>query len=204
TPNGIKPCDFTRALAKQLTNSKKVSLNEEFDNLNEQQLLLKQYLLKESYGYFNGKHLLSTSLSSMELEQQQQQQDDIIRKHHNEYEYGDFIQKILFLKSTTTDDTSNTIDDSINFVLNIMINWLEKHDYNSQSLPVDCYLYAIRVVTEVIEFDKFYFIRDKIFLAIEQFVQKLLNILSQFINLALDVYCIKQMLITLGMLREDL
>ncbi|CAF1329394.1 unnamed protein product [Adineta steineri] len=192
TPSGIKPDVFTRSLSKRLfprsnRSTQLVCL------LNEYLILRQQDVLSR---FLSSHSLLSSSISFMDLSIISSDQNDMNKKLTNEYEYGEFAEKVLKLK----DKKYRIKIDDIEFLLNILTKWITTTNINHhhQILPIDACLYTIQIIANHLKTDndKPYHIVLDLLPIIDKFLDCILNILEH--TLDKNVYYLHQMIISLA------
>ena len=178
TPVGIKPDVFTRSLAKRLFPRLNHSIVDEHLILRQQNILSR---LLSSH---------STITSSISLMDIATILNDTNRKSTNEYEFGEFAEKVWKLK----DKKYHLKIDDIEFLLNTIIKWITDH----QTLPIDSCLYTIQLIANNFKTDN-----DKPY----HIVLDLLPIIDKFLDCLIDllehtsennVHYLHQMIVSLG------
>jgi len=190
TPFGIKPDVFTCSLAKRLfprsnRSSQLVSILDEHLILRQQDLL-SRFLPSHSK--------IPSSISFMDFTIATNEN----KKPINEYEYGEFAEKVLKLKEKKY---HMKIDD-IQFLLNIITKWIIT-DLNHRILPIDACLYTIQLIANNLKTDndKPYHIILDLLPIIDKFLDCILDILEHIIEN--NVYYLHQMIISLGKYKKN-
>jgi len=189
TPSGIKPDVFTCSLAKRLFPRPNRS-NQLISILDEHLILRQQDLLSR---FLPSHSTLTSSVSLMDFTTVTTDNDDSNKKLTNEYEYGEFAEKLLKLK-----DKKHQIKiDDIEFLLNTLTKWIIKTDINHQTIPTDACLYTIQVIANNLKTDndKPYHIVLDLLPIIDKFLDSILDILEHTIDY--NVYYLHQMIISL-------
>ena len=184
TPPGIKPDVFTRSLSKRL-----------FPRVNrstilDEYLILRQEDILARFGSSHSK--ISTSISLMDFSTSN-------KNLTNEYEYGEFAEKVWKLK-----DKKRLIKiEDIEFLLHIITKWINKTDINRPILLTDACLYTIQLIANNLKTDndKPYHIVLDLLPIIDKFLDFLFDILEHTIDR--NVYYLHQMIISLGKRPEN-
>ncbi|CAF1318652.1 unnamed protein product [Rotaria sordida] len=191
TPDGIKPDVFTRILSKRLFprsnhSSQLVSILDEHLILRQQDLL-SRFLPSHSK--------LTSSISFMDFTIATIENDNLNKSQTNEYEYGEFAEKVFQLK-----DRKHQIKiDDIEFLLNTLTKWIiTTKDVNYQTIPINACLYTIQIIANNLKTDndKPYHIVLDILPMIDKFLDCLFDILDHTTDNHL--YFIHQMIISLA------
>jgi len=189
TPSGIKPDVFTRSLTKRLFPRPNRS-NQLVSILNEYLILRQQDLLSR---FLPSHSTISSSISFMDLTNATIDNNDLNKKSINEYEYGEFAEKVWKLK-----DKKRPIKiDDIEFLLNTISKWITI-DVDHRTLPTDACLYTIQLIANNLKTDndKPYHIILDLLPMIDKFLDSIFDILEQIIDN--HVYYLHQMIISLG------
>jgi hypothetical protein len=189
TPSGIKPDVFTRSLTKRLFPRPNRS-NQLVSILNEYLILRQQDLLSR---FLPSHSTISSSVSFMDLTNATIDNNDSNKKPINEYEYGEFAEKVWKLK-----DKKRPIKiDDIEFLLNTISKWITI-DIDHRTLPTDACLYTIQLIANNLKTDndKPYHIILDLLPMIDKFLDCIFDILEQIIDN--HVYYLHQMIISLG------
>jgi hypothetical protein len=192
TPSGIKPDVFTRSLAKRLFPRPNRS-NQLVTILDEHLILRQQDLLSRFIPSYHS--TITTSISLMDFTTTTIDNNDLNKKSTNEYEYGEFAEKVCKLK----DKNYQIKVDDIEFLLNTITKWITTlTDIDHHILPIDACLYTIQLIANNLKTDN-----DKPY----HIVLDLLPIIDKFLDCILDilehtrdnnVYYLHQMMISLG------
>lgn len=187
-PSGIKPDVFTRSLAKRLFPRPNRS-NQLVSILDEHLILRQQDLLSR----FLPSH--STITSSISLMDFANASIDNHKKTINEYEYGEFAEKVFKLK----DKKRQIKIDDIEFLLNTITKWITTTtDIDHRRLLTDACLYTIQLISNNLKTDndKPYHIVLDLLPMIDKFLDCILDILEHITDN--NVYYLHQMIISLG------
>lgn len=169
TPNGIKPDEFTRILSKRLFPHKSSSTTIEVI-LDEYLILRQQDLLSR---FLPSHTILTSSISLMDLTNINEN-EDLNRNITNEYEYGEFAEKLLQLK----DKNYKIKIEDIEFLISILTKWIQTtNDIDYRIIPFDTCLYAIQIIANHIKTDN-----DKPY----HIILDLLPMIDKFIDILLD------------------
>lgn len=181
TPSGIEPDVFTRCLARRL-----VSRDEQYHSLIDEYLIFRQEDLLSRLDPVRS--TIPSSLSLMDIN------NELHRNSiKNEYEYGEFAEKICKLKEKTY---RMKIDD-IEFLLTTITKWLI-NDFDHRALPIDACLYTIHLIATNLKTDN-----DKPY----HIVLDLLPMIDKFLDCLLDLlertsenhfFHLHQMVVSLG------
>ena len=144
TPAGIKPEAFTRSLAKRVfpppTRANQLaSMLDEYLVLRQDDLLARLRPLPPPSS-------LAASISFMDLSSFA---GDSPRKVTNEYEHGDFADKVLQLKDRNY--TMKVAD--MEFLLGTLLKWITSSDVDQRALPTDACLYTIQLIANHLKTD---------------------------------------------------
>ena len=185
TPCGIKPDVFTRSLAKRLF--PRHDHSNQLDAIVDEYLLLRQADLLSRL-CFPSHSTIPASLSLMDISNESNP-----KSTHNEYEYGEFAEKVCKLKEKTY---RMKIED-IEFLLNTIIKWL-LNDVEHRAFPIDACLYAIQLIASNLKTDndKPYHIVLDLLPMIEKFLDSLLDLVER--TREDQVVYLHQMIVSLG------
>jgi hypothetical protein len=183
TPVGIKPDVFTRSLAKRLF--PRLNRSNQFDEhlILRQQDLLSRFLPSHS--------TITSSISLMDIATVP---NDSNTRATNEYEFGEFAEKVWKLK----DKKYRIKIDDIEFLLNTITKWITTTDIDHQTLPIDACLYTIQLIANNLKTDndKPYHILLDLLPIIDKFLDCILDILEHTIEN--NIYYLHQMIVSLG------
>jgi hypothetical protein len=169
TPTGIQPDLFARSLAKRLFSTSNdshrlMSLLDEHLLLRQRDLLTRLVPLHSS---------LSTSHSSMDVSMILTSSDSHCLSSNNEYEYGDFAEKVCQLKARHYHLKIHDIE----FLLNMLKKWIIVVDIDNRELAVDACLYTLQIIANKLQIDN-----DKPY----HVVLDLLPLIDKFLDCLLD------------------
>ncbi|CAF2819631.1 unnamed protein product [Rotaria sp. Silwood2] len=189
TPDGIKPDVFTRILSKRLfprpnSSSQLVSILDEHLILRQQDIISR---------VFPSHSKLTSSISFMDFTTATIENDDRNKKQTNEYEYGEFAEKVFQLK----DRKYQIKIDDVEFLLNTLTKWIvTKTDIIHQTIPIDACLYTIQIIANNLKTDndKPYHIVLDILPMIDKFLDCLFDLLDHITDN--HIYFIHQMIIS--------
>ena len=164
TPSGIKPDVFTRSLAKRLC-----PRYDQLHSILDEYLILRQNDLLSRL--VSSRSTIPSSLSLMDINNESHRNST-----KNEYEYGEFAEKVCKLK----DKTYRMKIDDIEFLLNIITKWL-LNDPEHRTLPIDACLYTIQLIATNLKTDndKPYHIVLDLLPMIDKFLDCLLDLLER-------------------------
>ena len=191
TPSGIKPDVFTRILAKRLF--PKIQHSNHLVSVVDEHLILRQQDLLSRLNSFSS--TFSSSISRMDCSTASNENDDLDKNSINEYEYGEFAEKVSQLKDRKYQIKVNEIE----FLLNTLMKWITTTiDTNRRTLPIDACLYTIQIITSHLKTDnnKPYHIVLDILSIIDRFLDFLLDVLGHIADSHVDY--LHQMIISLG------
>jgi hypothetical protein len=190
TPSGIKPDVFTRSLAKRLFPQSNLS-----NQLDEHLILRQQDILSR---FISSHSTITSSISFMDFTTATtDDNNNSNKKLTNEYEYGEFAEKVYKLK----DKKYQIKVDDIEFLLNTITKWIT--DIEHHILPTDACLYTIQLIANNLKTDndKPYHIVLDLLPIIDKFLDCILDILEHTIDN--NVYYLHQMIISLGESRRN-
>ena len=189
TPPSITPEVFTRSLAKRLF--PQPNRSRQLISLLDEHLLLRQQDLLSRF--LPTRSTLTSSVSLMDFATVIVNNDNSQQKLTNEYEYGEFAEKVLQLK----DKKYQMKIDHIEFLLSTLTKWITHNDINHYTLPTDACLYTIQVIANHLKTDndKPYHLVLDLLPMIDKFLDCLLDILEQTIDTNVDY--LHQMIISL-------
>ena len=186
TPPGIRPDVFTRSLAKSLfpppdRSAQLVSLLDDHLLLRQQELLTRLLPPPSSF---------ASSISLMDLSAL----NTVNEQSSNEYEFGDFAEKVCQLK----DEHYHLKVPDIEFLLQMLMKWLMNIDIDNRGLPVDACLYTVQVMATKLQTDdhKPYHLVLDLLPLIDRFLDCLLDRIEQTADK--NVPHLHQMIISLG------
>jgi hypothetical protein len=186
TPSGIKPDAFTRSLAKRLfPRHQLVSILDEH-------LILRQHDLLTRF--LSSPSTLISSSSLMDFTSVTIDNDDLNKRITNEYEYGEFAEKVSQLK----DKKHQMKVTEIEFLINTLTIWITTADIDNRKLPIDACLYTIQLIANNLKTDndKPYHIVLDLLSMIDKFLDCILDLLEHTIDD--NVYYLHQMIISFG------
>jgi hypothetical protein len=192
TPLGIKPDVFTRSLAKRLF--PRLNRSNQLISIVDEHLILRQQDLLSRV--LSSHSIISSSISLMDIATVA---NDSNRKSTNEYQFGEFAEKVWKLK----EKKYHLKIDDIEFLLNTITKWITTTDIDHQILPIDACLYTIQLIANNLKTDN-----DKPY----HIVLDLLPIIDKFIDCILDllehtsenhIYYLHQMIVSLGQCIEN-
>ncbi|CAF0927808.1 unnamed protein product [Adineta ricciae] len=172
TPSGIKPDVFTRSLAKRLYPRSNRS-NELVSLLDEHLILRQQNLLSR---FVSNHSTLTSSISLMDITNADTDHEQSNKTTMNEYEYGEFAEKVLKIKNRTYHMKINDIE----FLLNTLTKWITMSDIDHRTMPIDACLYTIQIVANCLKTDndKPYHIILDLLPMIDKFIHSVFDLLE--------------------------
>ncbi|CAF1167547.1 unnamed protein product [Rotaria sp. Silwood1] len=191
TPDGITPDVFTRILSKRLF--PRSNHSSQLASILDEHLILRQQDLLSRFLPSHTK--LTSSISFMDFTPATIDNDDLNKKQTNEYEYGEFAEKVFQLK----DKKYQIKIDDVEFLLNTLTKWIiTTTDINYQTIPIDACLYTIQIIANNLKTDndKPYHIVLDILPMINKFLDCLFDILDHITDN--HVYFIHEMIISLA------
>lgn len=171
TPRGIPVDLFTRSLAKRIF-SKEIR-EENLENLNDEYLFLRQ---QDLLSRLEPRMTLSSTYSLMDLSEFNHE-EIFSRSNTNEYDYGDFVEKIFRLKTH-----SNSIKrDDLEFLFDFISKSIRQIDVDRTILPLDICLYSTQIVVSRLQIDndRPYHLTLELLSLIDQFLDVLFDQLEQ-------------------------
>ena len=167
TPRGIPVDLFTRSLAKRIF-SKEIR-EKNVDKLNDEYLFLRQ---QDLLSRLERRTNLSSTYSLMDLSEFNHE-EIFSRSNTNEYDYGDFVEKIFRLKTH-----SNSIKrDDLEFLFDFIGKSIRQIDVDRTILPLDICLYSTQIVVSRLQIDN-----DRPY----HLILELLPLIDQFLDVLFD------------------
>ena len=188
TPPGIPVDLFTRSLAKRIVSKRRLDVD--LQKLDDEYLLLRQ---QDLLARLPTSSTLPSSYSLMDLTEFNHE-ELFARSPTNEYDYGDFAEKIVRLKNPSM----SLKRDDLHFLFDLLGKSIRQLEFDRDVLPVDACLYAMQLIVSRLQtdHDRPYHLILELLPLIDQFLDLLFDQLEQTTEKHLD--SLHQMLIVLS------
>ncbi|CAF1933985.1 unnamed protein product [Rotaria magnacalcarata] len=187
TPDGFKPDVFTRILSKRLF--PRADTSKQLSSLIDEHLILRQ---QDLLSRLLPSHSTLTSSNSFMDFTTTTENENLNKNITNEYEYGEFAEKIFQLK----DQQHKIKIDDVEFLLNTLTKWMKNIEH--QTIPIDACLYTIQIIANNLktDYDKPYHIVLDLLPIIDKFLDCLIDTIDHIEDHV--VYVLHQMIISLA------